>query len=158
MSDKNFMRDFSPAWFASVMGTGILATTSMFLRFCFACSPVRSRHSLDIQYCALCGAPVLLDHALDKVPSECRKGSQSPRQFSILPHHAHRLYCAGRQFPANRQAIPVVVCDLYSGEHFLVIGSLITLIFAFLLPSEPLSAPIRSRNTSTQAGLSLPWP
>jgi tellurite resistance protein TehA-like permease len=30
MSDKNFMRDFSPAWFASVMGTGILATTSMF--------------------------------------------------------------------------------------------------------------------------------
>ena len=29
MSDKNFTRDFSPAWFASVMGTGILASTSM---------------------------------------------------------------------------------------------------------------------------------
>ena len=134
MSERSFTRNFSPAWFASVMGTGILATTSQFYS-----------HTLPaLRYVAL--SLWLFNSALFLVLLFfwiMRWIRYSQNAVSDLSHPVNSQF-----YPTMPIAFIVLAGNfLQIGKPYLsasfvlglanifwVIGSLITLLFAFLLP------------------------
>jgi C4-dicarboxylate transporter/malic acid transport protein len=134
MSEKNFMRDFSPAWFASVMGTGILATTSMF----YASVLPFLRHVAFILWLFNIALFLVLLFfwvmRWIKYPQNAAKDLSHPVNSQFYPTMPIGfIVLAGNFLQIGKPYLPASTIFAVVST-FWVIGSVITLVFAFLLP------------------------
>jgi C4-dicarboxylate transporter/malic acid transport protein len=134
MSEKNFMRDFSPAWFASVMGTGILATTSMFYA---SVLPVLRYVAVILWIFNIALFLVLLYFWVMrwiKYPQNAIRDLSHPVNSQFYPTMPIGFIVLASNFlQIGKPYLPASTIFAVASV-FWVIGSLITLIFAFLLP------------------------
>ncbi len=134
MSQGDFTRNFSPAWFASVMGTAILATTSMFYA---SLLPFLRYVAVFLWLFNTALFVALLFFWVMRwirYPQNAIKDLSHPVNSQFYPTMPIGFIVLAGNFLQIGKAYLAPSTIFAIASTFWVLGSLLTLIFAFLLP------------------------